>query len=357
MSLYWSKHTAGLKPYTPGEQPQDQQYIKLNTNENPYPPSPLVYEAIRDAVNEKLRLYPDPESVQLRNMIASYYHVKPEEVFVGNGSDEVLAFSFQAFFDPERPILFPDISYSFYPVYANLFRIPFTAVPLNQQFEIDVEAMSGSSGGVIFPNPNAPTSIALPLDGVRRIAEANPEVAVIIDEAYVDFGAESALPLIREYPNVLVVRTMSKSRSLAGLRIGFAIGQRELIEGLNRIKHSFNSYTMDRIAGAAATASFHDEVYYQEKRKKIIDTREQALIMLKSRDFEVLPSSTNFLFICHPQASAEQLYLALKASGVLVRYFKQERISNYLRVTIGTDEEMKRFFAALDAALNEKESL
>jgi len=347
MSKFWSKAVEHAKPYVPGEQLNDPGIIKLNTNENPYPPSPKVREAINLEI-ERLHLYPDPKADALNNTVAAYYGVAKEQVFVGNGSDEVLAFSFMAFFDQGKKIRYPAITYSFYPVYANLFHIPVEEVPLNRNFSLPVEAFFQSEGGVIFPNPNAPTSRYLNLDAIKEIAENNPDNVVIIDEAYVDFAKESAVELTIQCENLLVIQTLSKSRSLAGLRVGFAIGHPNLIEGLNRIKDSFNSYTIDRLAMAGARASILDKEYFKETTAKIIYTREWVKEEMKKRGFHVLPSQTNFLFACHYQKSASQLYEDLKEDGVLIRHFNKPKIDNYIRITIGTDEQMKTFIKKLD---------
>lgn len=347
MSKYWSKLAAGVDPYVPGEQPKDKKYIKLNTNENPYPPSPRVLEAVKNAANESLKLYPDPNGEELKRTLAEYFGLKKEQIFLGNGSDEVLAFSFMTFFDGDLPILFPDITYSFYPVYANLFRINYELVPLNGDFAISVEQFFTPNGGIVIPNPNAPTGEYLTLNAIEEILNHNTEHVVIIDEAYIDFGGESALKLIDKYPNLLVVHTLSKSRSLAGLRVGFAMGHEELIDGLNRIKNSFNSYTLDRLALAGAVEAIKDDDYFQATRKKISQTRERASHELQAMGFKVLPSKANFIFISHPSVNAEDLFLKLKEESILVRYFKKPRIDNFLRVSIGSDDEMDSFLKAV----------
>ncbi|MFA1821867.1 histidinol-phosphate transaminase [Virgibacillus oceani] len=350
MSKFWSKAVKRAKPYVPGEQLNDPGIIKLNTNENPYPPSPKVKEAINLEI-ERLHLYPDPTADALNNTVSAYYGVSKEQVFVGNGSDEVLAFSFMAFFDQWKKIRYPAITYSFYPVYANLFYIPVEEVPLNRNFSLPVEAFFQSEGGVIFPNPNAPTSRYLNLDAIKEIVENNPDNVVIIDEAYVDFAEKSAVELTIQYDNLLVIQTLSKSRSLAGLRVGFAIGHPKLIEGLNRVKDSFNSYTIDRLAMKGARASILDREYFKETTAKIIHTREWVKEEMKKRGFHVLPSQTNFLFACHYQKSASQLYKDLKEDGVLIRHFNKPKIDNYIRVTIGTDEQMENFLRKLDKVI------
>jgi len=353
MSKYWSKAIKNIEPYTPGEQPRGRKFIKLNTNENPYPPSPLVIEAIKEAANDNLRLYPDPYGEVLRTTIAGYYNLKSDQVFVGNGSDEVLAFTYLAFFNPQEPILFPDVTYSFYPVYSSLFRIGYELIPLNEDFTIPVEMFKKKNGGIIFPNPNAPTGIYLDCQGIEDILKNNLEKVVVIDEAYIDFGGESALKLLDKYPNLLLIRTLSKARSLAGMRIGFALGHEDLIEGLNRVKSSFNSYTLDRLALTAAEASFQDEAYFQETRDKIIKTRERVFQQLVKMGFKVIPSMSNFLFISHPTVPAVTIFQELRAKGILVRHFDKPRVENYLRVSIGSDEEMEAFLQAAASILHD----
>lgn len=352
MSRYWSKVTASLTPYVPGEQPKDRSYVKLNTNECPYPPSPRVLAAIKEAANADLRLYPDPNGTAFKEAVARYHGLSADQVFVGNGSDELLAFAFLAFFDPDRAILFPDITYSFYKVYAGLYRIPYTCVPLDDAFRVPVEAFLAPNGGVVLPNPNAPTAQYVPLGGIREILEGNPDRVVIIDEAYIDFGGESAVPLIREYPNLLVIQTLSKSRSLAGLRTGFAMGSAELIEGLRRIKDSFNSYTLDRLALAGAAAALEDEEYFADITRRVVRTREETVRQLNRLGFQATDSKANFVFISHPDVPARNLFQELRQAGILVRYFDQPRIDNYLRVSIGTDEEMNLFLQALKSIVN-----
>ncbi len=343
MSKFWSEITKKLEPYVPGEQPKDKRYIKLNTNENPYPPSPRVIEAIKNAANADLRLYPDPTCSDLIETIAQYYNVKKEQIFVGNGSDEVLAFCFKAFFNPGSPILFPDITYSFYPVYSQLYNIDYKQVPLDDNFSVPVNEFLVENGGIIIPNPNAPTGKYLDLEDIKNILEKNTEKVVIIDEAYIDFGGESAVKLIPDYPNLLIVQTLSKSRSLAGLRVGFAIGGKELIEGIDRVKNSVNSYTLDRIALIGAIEAFNDKEYFNETRMKIIDTRERVTKSLTEIGFNVIESKANFIFINHPKVDAKVIFDYLKESGVLVRYFNKPRINDYLRVSIGSNIEMKSF--------------
>lgn len=346
MSKFWSARTHELDPYTPGEQPQDQQYIKLNTNENPYPPSPLSIAAMKEASGEAMRLYSDPNANQLKQAIADFYGVEFKQVFVGNSSDEVLAHAFAGLLKHEKPLLFPDISYSFYPSYCKLFDITSKQVPLADDFSINVNdyLKASENGAIVFPNPNAPTGIALTLAEIETILKANPDSPVLIDEAYVDFGAETAITLINQYPNLLVVQTFSKARSLAGLRVGFAIGNADLIEALERVKNSFNAYPLDRAAIAGGAAAMADKTHFEECCNKIIATRDRATAALIALGFDVLPSKANFLFAKPDQTkinkNAETLYLELKQAGVLVRYFKKPRISDYLRITIGTDNEM-----------------
>ncbi|HVJ48769.1 histidinol-phosphate transaminase [Desulfitobacterium sp.] len=343
MSKYWSKLAARLEPYVPGEQPKDKKYIKLNTNENPYPPSTNVLEAIKAAADERLKLYPDPNGDELKSILADYFGLKKEQIFLGNGSDEVLAFSFMAFFDAQHPILFPDITYSFYPVYANLFKIDYELIPLKDDFTLPVDQFFKSNGGIIFPNPNAPTGDCVTLEAIEEVLLHNKEHVVIIDEAYIDFGGESAQKLIDQYPNLLVVQTLSKSRSLAGLRVGFALGHKDLIEGLNRIKNSINSYTLDRLALAGAIEAVKDDEYFQSTRNKVIQTREKVTLELRKLGFKVITSKANFVFISHPLIQAADLFMSLKKESILVRYFQQPRIDNYLRVSIGSDAEMDSF--------------
>nr|WP_285844995.1 histidinol-phosphate transaminase [Oceanobacillus profundus] len=338
-------------PYIPGEQINRANVIKLNTNENPYGPSPKVIQAIQKESEQTLNLYPSPTTDKLREVIAALNSLSKENVFVGNGSDEVLAFSFMAFFDSNKAIRYPAISYSFYPVYAKLFGIPAEEIALQDDFTIPIEDFYQSDGGVIFPNPNAPTSIYMEIDTVKKILDNNPEQVVIVDEAYIDFAAESAVSLINSYENLLVIQTMSKSRSLAGLRVGFALGHPNLIEGLTRIKDSVNSYTVDRLAIAGAEAAMADVSYFNETTEKIIRTREWTIVEMEKRGFTVLPSQTNFIFATHPNKDAGELYTALKEKDILIRYFKVPMIDNHVRVTIGTDEQMAQFFKMLDTIL------
>jgi histidinol-phosphate aminotransferase len=356
-SIFWNKRVKTLSPYIPGEQPRTAGLVKLNTNENPYPPSPKVIEAIREAATENLRLYPDPGCAALREAIAERYGVKHEEVFAGNGSDEVLAFAFGAFFGEEPPpVLFPDITYSFYPVYAKLWGIPYREVPLRDDFTIDTgDYVAAIYGGVVFPNPNAPTGIALPVNSViglaKRLAAQNK--VLIVDEAYQAFGAESAVPFINENPNLLTVHTLSKAVSLAGLRAGFAIGQRELIEALERIRDSFNSYTVDTIAQAAARAAILDSAYYDAVNQKVMETRERVAASLAALGFTSLPSSANFIFTQPPPPLISyDLFRTLRENGVLVRHFDRERTRDYIRVSIGCDSGMDKFLELCRMAVN-----
>ena len=347
MSRYWNKITSSLVPYIPGEQPKDKKYIKLNTNENPYPPSPKVLAAIKEITNDDLRLYPDPTCENFRNVVAEYHGLSRNQIFVGNGSDEILAFSFNAFFDTSKPILFPDITYSFYKVYAHLYGLQYELIPLDDQFNVPLDKFNSVNGGIIIPNPNAPTAKYIPADFFKTTLRNNMNQVVIIDEAYIDFGGESAIKLIDEFPNLLVVQTLSKSRSLAGLRVGVAMGNEELIEGLNRIKNSFNSYTLDRLGLAGAIAAYQDKEYFKQTTQKVIMTRENTIEKLKKLNFNVVESKANFVFISHRKVPAKIIFQDLREKGILVRYFEQPRIDNYLRVSIGTDDEMNSFIRVL----------
>lgn len=354
MSKFWSEAVKRTEPYVPGEQLNLPNLLKLNTNENPYPPSPYVVVAIKAELERKLHLYPSPGADQLREVIGAYYNLEASNVFIGNGSDEVLAFSFMAFFESDQKIRFPAVTYSFYPVYAKLFNIPYEEIPLDRDFSIPSEAFFQSEGGVIFPNPNAPTSLYMELDTIKEILNNNPDQVVIIDEAYVDFAPGSAVSLINTYDNLLIVQTMSKSRSLAGLRIGFALGNPQLIQGLTRIKDSFNSYTVDRLAIAGAESAIKDNEYFKDTTHKIIKTRKWVTAEMKKRGFHVLPSSTNFIFVSHYNYYAETLYTKLKSQSILVRHFNKAVIENYLRITIGTDEDMQSLLQTLDSIMLKK---
>jgi histidinol-phosphate aminotransferase len=347
---FWSPEVRELEPYVPGEQPKIQNLLKLNTNENPYPPSPKVVEAVQAVLHEQadaLRLYPDPDATALKQAIAKQQDIDVSQVFVGNGSDEVLAHIFKAFFLQEEPILYPDITYSFYPVYSQFFGTKTKEIPLNENFEIDVKDYTQPNGGVIITNPNAPTSIALSLAEIEQVLQANPDRVVVIDEAYVDFGAESAVSLVNRYENLVVCQTTSKSRSLAGLRVGFAIAQSHLIAALEAVKNSFNSYPIDRFAIAAAVASFEDQAYFEEQCQKVIISREKLVRDLTELGFNVLPSKANFIFATHSQYDAGQLAQKLREQGVIVRYFNKPRINQFLRITVGTDEQNARLVQTL----------
>jgi len=335
------------EPYVPGLQVNKPNIIKLNTNENAYPPSPNVIQAIQMEAGENLKLYPSPTADDLRKSIASFNNLEPDQVFVGNGSDEVLAFSFMAFFEPGKKIRYPNITYSFYPVYAKLFDISYEEVPVNDDFTLPTEKFFYSEGGVILPNPNAPTSIYLGLEHIEEILKNNPDQVVIIDEAYVDFAIESAANLINKYDNLLVVQTTSKSRSLAGLRVGFALGNESLIQALIRMKDSFNSYTIDRLALAGAKAAFDDVEYFKKVTQQIVTTREKVTAQMEELGFTVLPSQANFIFVTHKEYSAKLLYEKLYEANILVRYFDQPFIDNYLRITIGTDKDMEQLIKIL----------
>ncbi|EOE6711110.1 histidinol-phosphate transaminase [Acinetobacter baumannii] len=347
---FWSPEVRELEPYVPGEQPKIQNLLKLNTNENPYPPSPKVVEAVQAVLHAQadvLRLYPDPDATALKQAIAKQQNIDVSQVFVGNGSDEVLAHIFKAFFLQDEPILYPDITYSFYPVYSQFFGTKTKEIPLNENFEIDVRDYTQPNGGVIITNPNAPTSIALSLAEIEQVLQANPDRVVVIDEAYVDFGAESAVSLINRYENLVVCQTTSKSRSLAGLRVGFAIAQSHLIAALEAVKNSFNSYPIDRFAIAAAVASFEDQAYFEEQCQKVITSREKLVRDLTELGFNVLPSKANFIFATHSQHDAGQLAQKLREQGIIVRYFNKPRINQFLRITVGTDEQNARLVQTL----------
>ena len=350
MSRYWSRVVRELTPYVPGEQPKLPNLVKLNTNENPYGPSPLAIAALRAEIGDTLRLYPDPDAERLKEAIAASFGgqgVAPRQVFVGNGSDEVLAHGFLALLKHESPILFPDITYSFYPVYCGLYEIAYQAVPLDEAFQIRADDYLVPNGGIVFPNPNAPTGRFLPLTEVERLVAGNPSSVVVIDEAYVDFGGESAVRLVARYPNLLVVRTLSKSHSLAGLRVGFAIGHADLIEGLERVKNSFNSYPLGRLAIAGAVAAIGDQWHFERTRRAVIASREALVAGLVALGFEVLPSPANFVFARPGGRDAGELALALRERGILVRHFQQPRIRQFLRISIGTDAQCQALVAAL----------
>ncbi|RVJ09640.1 histidinol-phosphate transaminase [Sinorhizobium medicae] len=351
MSRFWSPIVAALKPYVPGEQPRMANLVKLNTNESPYGPSEKALEAIRAAADMDLRLYPDPVALGLREAIARRYGMSVGEVFVGNGSDEVLAHTFAALFKHDRPLLYPDISYSFYPTYAGLFGIEAVEIPLNADFRIEIAGYRRPAGAIILPNPNAPTGIGLPLSDIERLVSEHSDQPVVVDEAYIDFGGESAIALVPKYENLLVVQTFSKSRALAGLRVGFAIGQRPLIEALERVKDSFNSYPLGRAALAGATAAIEDEAWFEKTRAKILATRAALTKGLEARGFEVLPSQANFVFARHQNHAGQTLAAKLRERAVIVRHFAKPRIEDFLRITIGTDDECAKLVAALDEIL------
>jgi len=352
--MSWKENVRQVEPYTPGEQPKDQNVIKLNTNENPYGPSDKVKNYALDF--DLLRKYPDPAASDLVNALADYHHVDPAQVFVGVGSDDVLAMAFLTFFNSGHPILFPDISYSFYPVWAELYKIPFKTPALTEDFRIEPSDYLAENGGVVFPNPNAPTARLLPLDAVEKIVAGNPDVVVIVDEAYIDFAPEgsSALSLVDKYENLLVVRTFSKSRSMAGLRIGYAIGQKDLIACMQAVKYSFNSYTMNRPSILYGCASVADDEYFRSTVGKIVATREWFSEELKKLGFLVIPSAANFVFASHSTVPAEEIFREARDHGIFFRYFKQPRIDNYLRITIGTDEEMKAVVSFLLDIMHKK---
>lgn len=346
MSRFWSSTVHNLSPYVPGEQPKRDGLIKLNTNENPFDPSPRVLTAIAAAA-ERLRLYPDPRSSALCEAIAARYDLAPEQVFVGNGSDEVLAHTFQALLKHDAPLLFPDITYSFYPVYCGLYGVRYEEVPLDAAMRVQIADFRRPCSAIILANPNAPTGIGLPRDAIEALVSEHPDQLVVVDEAYVDFGAESAVPLVARHDNLLIIQTLSKSRALAGLRVGFAIGQRPLIEALERVKDSFNSYPLDCLAIAGAVASISDDAWFQETRGRIIANREVLCRDLIALGFEVLPSQANFLFARHPGRSGAYLASQLREQGVLVRHFQKPRIEDFLRITVGTEAQCSRLITAI----------
>ncbi len=351
MSRFWSRLTHDLKPYVPGEQPRMADLVKLNTNESPYGPSARALEAIRGEASDALRLYPDPQASALCAALATYHQVRPEQVFVGNGSDEVLAHAFAALLKHDAPLLFPDITYSFYPVYCRLFGIAHESVPLDQAMQIRVADYRRPAGAIIVPNPNAPTGCALSRAEIASLLKDHPDAPIVIDEAYVDFGAETAIPLVASHKNLLVVQTMSKSRALAGLRIGYAIGDADLIEALTRVKDSFNSYPLGRPAQAGAIASLEDEAWFQASRARVIEGRERLTRGLVRLGFEVLPSAANFVFARHPGLEGAELAASLRQRAVIVRHFAASRIADYLRITVGTDEQTGRLLTALSEIL------
>lgn len=347
MSRFLTKRYASLNAYVPGEQPADLEYVKLNTNESPYPPSPGVIAAVSQAELMKLRLYPNPDGTFLLKRLADFYHVKPENVLIGNGSDELLAFAFLAFCDAERCVCFPDITYGFYPVYAELYGIPYTQIPLKDDLTIETADYCGLNKNIILANPNAPTGIALPCSDIEKIVQSNPDHIVLVDEAYVDFGAESVIPLLEKYENLLVVHTYSKSRSLAGARLAYAIASAPVIEDLNKMKYSFNPYNVNRLTQIMGIAAIDDDDYYQDMRNKIVKTRGYTEARLRELGFMMTDSSANFIFVKHPDMGGFELYAALKKRGILVRHLNKPRIKDYLRITIGTPGQIETLVAAI----------
>jgi histidinol-phosphate aminotransferase len=352
MSRYWSPIVSGLKPYVAGEQPAVADLVKLNTNENPYGPSQRALAAIRQAADDSLRLYPDPNATALRQAIASRYQLDVNEIFVGNGSDEVLAHTFQALLQHELPLLYPDITYSFYATYSLLYGVKAVPIPLDEIFQVRLMDYDRECGAIILPNPNAPTGIALPLVEIEALVRRHQDKVVVIDEAYIDFGGESAACLVRSCPNLLVIQTLSKSRSLAGLRVGFALGQRPLIDALERVKDSFNSYPLDRLAQAGATAAIEDEKWFESCRLKVMASRDRLAQELTGLGFHVLPSAANFLFASHLGKDGATLQSQLRRHGVIVRHFADARISNFLRISVGTDEQCGKLVAAVKDILS-----
>ncbi len=347
MSKPWSDKLRKIQPYVAGEQSKNPNIIKLNANENPYPPSPKVKEVLSNFNTDNLKKYPASDALELKNALAKAYNLNENQIFMGNGSDDVLALCFQAFFCSDKPILFPDLTYSFYPVWCSLFKTPYKNIPLDENFCINPDDYKEENGGVILPNPNAPTGIYENLDFIKKILNNNTDCIVIIDEAYIDFGGESAISLLDKYENLVIVQTMSKSRSLAGLRVGYAFASAELISVLEAVKNSYNSYTMDSIAISAAAASLADNDYFKDTCNKIINTRQKTIQALEKLDFDVVPSMANFVLATHKSVKAVDIFEKLKAQNIFVRYFKIPRIDNYLRITIGTDDEMDKLFYAL----------
>lgn len=349
MTSYWTDTVTRLTPYVPGEQRTGADIVKLNTNENPYPPSPTVMQAIQHVSGDQLRRYPDPESVQLRQALADYNGLDLDQVFVGNGSDEILALAFLAYFTNGKSLQFPDISYSFYPVYCDLYGIDPKTIPLEDDYSLDLKRFEVNVGGIIFPNPNAPTGCSVAADGISALLQKHTEQVLMVDEAYVDFGDQSVVGLINDYPNLLVSQTFSKGRSLAGMRLGVAFGHPSLIEGLQRVKNSFNSYPVDALAQSAGIASLADDEYFQKTTADIIRTRNQAVEHLQGRGYRVLPSNANFIFARPPAGNADQIFERLNQAGVLVRYWPKPRLNEWMRISIGTPEEMDKLMSALDA--------
>lgn len=351
MSRYWSKLVNELTPYVPGEQPKLNNLVKLNTNECAYDPSPRVMEAVAAIPASRLKRYPDPESTELKEAFAKLNDLRPDQVFLGNGSDEVLAHVFQALLSHDLPVCFPDISYSFYPVWCDLYRAQYCVVPLAEDFTVDVAAYPAANGGIIIPNPNAPTGILMSLEDIRALLAGNRDSVVVIDEAYIDFGGDSAVSLISEFDNLLVIQTLSKSRAMAGVRVGVAMGHSDLIEGLERVKNSFNSYPLDVFAQIAALASLDDSAYFEDCCAKVIAGRERLVQKMAALGFEVLPSGANFIFARHPLHDAGRLYDGLREQGIIVRYFNKPRIDQFLRISVGTDEQCNVLLDALQALL------
>ncbi len=347
----WESNIRRVEPYVPGEQPKEKNIIKLNTNENPYPPSPAVKKILEEYDTDKMRLYPDPDSSVLVEALAQRYGVGPEQVFVGVGSDDVLSMAFLTFFNSDKPVLFPDITYSFYDVWAEVYRIPYKRIPLDEQFFINADDYICDNGGVIFPNPNAPTGVQESLEMIEKVVKGNPDSVVIIDEAYIDFGGESCLPLIEKYENLLVVQTFSKSRSMAGMRIGFAMGNKKLIKYMNDVKFSVNSYTMNPLTLLCGVVAVKDEEYFKSTTESIIKTREEAKKRLSGLGFEFTDSTSNFIFASHNSKPAAEIFEELKKRKIFVRYWNKPRINNYLRITVGTPEEMESLAKALEEIL------
>jgi len=351
MSRFFSDRHKSLDAYVPGEQPADMEYVKLNTNESPYPPPPGVIAAVKDEEIEKLRLYPNPDGTRLIEKLAGSYGVAPKNIIIGNGSDELLAFSFLAFCDKSRGVAFPDITYGFYPVYAELYDVPYEQIPLKDDFSIDPSDYIGIGKNIVLANPNAPTGVALSLSDIEAIVQSNPDHIVLIDEAYVDFGAESAIPLTKKYDNLLVVHTYSKSRSMAGARMSYAIAQAPIIEDLSKMKYSFNPYNVNRLTQIMAEAALDEEAYFKEKRQEIIETRGYTEARLREMGFSMTDSKANFIFAAHPKIGGKEFYLSLKEKGVLVRQWNKPRISDYLRITIGTKAQMDKLINAVEEIL------
>ncbi|CAI8313023.1 MAG: Histidinol-phosphate aminotransferase [Porticoccaceae bacterium UBA1117] len=351
MSKYWSSLVNQLQPYIPGEQPSMTNITKLNTNENPYGPSPLALSAMKSLLNQDLRLYPPPSAGHLKEAVARYYELNADQVFLGNGSDEVLAHIFNGLLKQSEPLLFPDISYSFYPVFCKLYDISFIKIPLTDDLSLNLNNYKRPNGGIIFPNPNAPTGRLLPLKAIEELLKENQHSVVVVDEAYIDFGGQSAVVLINKYANLVVVQTMSKARSLAGMRIGYALGSAELIEGLERVKNSFNSYPLGHLQIAAGIAAFEDKAHFDSTRQQVISSRDWLSDQLKTLGFNVLPSAANFLFVQHTHKSAEIIHEQLRDLGIIVRHFKQPRIEEFLRITVGTDVQNRQLVSALGGLL------